>query len=152
MIEKLTPIGESNKPITNKDFRDVLIMVSSICQFLFDEYGVTDQIVKENSQIRNVNQDLRYNDHVTRTRNDMEKLQRTVKVLDVDLDNSFPNGVIENMSSLCETVRSNLVKMRIPVKLLVGSVINVTSKVITNSTVPVAIIPATKDKKLRLRN
>ena len=80
----------------------------------------------------------------------MEKSQRTVKVLDVDLDNSFPNGVIENMSSLCETVRSNLVKMRIPVELLVGSVINVTSKVITNSTVPVAIITATKDKKIEI--
>ena len=84
----------------NKDFRDVLIMVSSICQFLFDEYGVTDRIVKENSQIRNVNQDLRYNDHVTRTRNDMEESQRSMKVLNVNLDNFFPNGVIENMSSL----------------------------------------------------
>ena len=150
MIWKLTPIGESKESSTNKDFRDVLIMMSSICQFLFDENGVMDWIVKENSQIRNVNQDLPYNDHVTRTRNDMEKLQRTVKVLDVDLDNSFPNGVIENMSSLRETMRSNLVKMRIPVDLLVGSVINVTSKVITNSTVPVAIITATKDKKIEI--
>ena len=75
-------------------------MMSSICQFLFDEYGVTDRIFKENCQIRNVNQDLQYNDHVTRTHNDMEKSQRTVKVLEVDLDNSFPNGVIENMSAL----------------------------------------------------
>ena len=58
MIGKLTPIGESNEPITNKDFRDVLLMMSSICTFLFDEYGMTDQIVKENSQICNVNQDL----------------------------------------------------------------------------------------------
>ena len=74
MIEKLTPIGECKEPITNKDFRDVLIMMSSICQFLFVEYGVTDRIVKENSQICNVNQDLRYNDHVTCTHNDMEKL------------------------------------------------------------------------------
>ena len=100
MIGKLTPIGESKVPITNKDFRDVLMMMASICQFLFDEYGVTDRIVKENNQIRNVNQDLQYNDHVTRTHNDMEKSQRTVKVLEVDLDNSFPNGVIENMSAL----------------------------------------------------
>ena len=104
MIGELTPIGESKVPITNKDFRDVLMMMSSICQFLFDEYGVTDRIVKENNQIHNVNQDLRYNDHVTRTCNDIEKSQRTVKVLDVDLDNSFPNGVIENMSALGETV------------------------------------------------
>ena len=122
MIGELTPIGESKVPITNKDFRDVLLMMASICQFLFDEYG-----------------------------NDMEKSQRTVKVLDVDLENSFPNGVIENMSALRETVRSNLFKMKIPVELLAGSVINVTSKVITNCTVPVAIIAATKDKKFKLR-
>ena len=80
----------------------------------------------------------------------MEKLKRTVKVLDAHLDNSFPNGLIENMSALRETVCSNLVKMRIPVNLLVGSVINVTSKVITNSTVPVAILAATKDKKIKI--
>ena len=57
MIGKLTLIGESKEPIMNKDFWDVLIMMLSICQFLFDEYVVTDQNVK-NSQIRNVNQDL----------------------------------------------------------------------------------------------
>ena len=56
MIGKPTPIGKANEPITNKDFRDVLLMMSSICTFLFDEYGLTDRIVKENSQIRNVNQ------------------------------------------------------------------------------------------------
>ena len=75
---------------------------------MFDEYGVTDRIVNENSQIRNVNQNLRF--QVMRTHNDMEKYQRTVKVLDIFVDNSFPSGVIENMSSLHETVQSNLVK------------------------------------------
>ena len=40
MIGKLTPIGESKVPITNKDFRDVLMMMFSICQFLFDKYEV----------------------------------------------------------------------------------------------------------------
>ena len=80
----------------------------------------------------------------------MEKSQRTVKVLDINLDNSFLSDVIENISSLQETVQSNLVKMKIPVELLVGSVINITSKVITNSTVPVAIIAATKDKKIEI--
>ena len=114
---------------------------------MFDEYGVTNGIVKENSQICNVNQDLRFNDHVTLTCNDVEKAQRTIKVLDINLDNSFHNGMIENMSSLSETMWSNLVKMKIPVELLVGSVINVTTKIITNSTVPAAIIAATKDKK-----
>ena len=41
--------------------------------------------------------------------------------------------------------------MKIPVKLLIGSVINITSIVITNSTVPVAIIAATKDKKNEIK-
>ena len=40
--------------------------------------------------------------------------------------------------------------MKLPVKLLAGCVINVTSKVITNSTVPIAIIAATKDKKIEI--
>ena len=40
--------------------------------------------------------------------------------------------------------------MKIPVELLIGSVINVTSKFIVNSTVPVAIIAATKDKKIKI--
>ena len=40
--------------------------------------------------------------------------------------------------------------MKIPVELLIGSVINVTSKFIVNSTVPVAIIAATKDKKNKI--
>ena len=40
--------------------------------------------------------------------------------------------------------------MKIPVELLVGSVIKVTSKFIVNSTVPVAIIAATKDKKIEI--
>ena len=89
MIKELGHIDESNKTVTNKNFKQVLMMMTTICQFLFEEYDVSDRIVKENKQIRNANQDLRYNDHVTRTRNDMEKSQRTVKVLDVGLDNSF---------------------------------------------------------------
>ena len=117
---------------------------------MFDEYGVTDRIVNENSQICNFYQNLRFNDHVTRTCNDMEKYQRTVKVLNLGIVNSVPNGVIENMGSLRETVRSNLAKMKIPVELLLRSVINVTSNVIINSTVPVAIIAATKDKKIEI--
>ena len=36
--------------------------------------------------------------------------------------------------------------------LLAGSIINVTAKAIRNCTVPVAIIAATKEKKLQLRN
>ena len=86
------------------NFRQVLFMVTTLCQFMFDEYGVTNRIVKENSQICNVNQDLRFNDHVTLTCNDVEKAQRTIKVLDINLDNSFHNGMIENMSSLSETM------------------------------------------------
>ena len=73
IIEDLTPIVENNEPVTKADFRQVLFMVKTLCQFMFDEYGVMDRIVNENSQIRNVNQDLRFNDHVTRTRKDMEK-------------------------------------------------------------------------------
>ena len=109
IIAELTPISENNKRVTKADFRNVLLMVTTLCQFLYDGYSVTDQIVNENNQIRNVNQDLRFNEQFTRTCNDMEKSQRTVKVSDVGIDNSFSKGLIENMSSLPETKRYHLV-------------------------------------------
>ena len=77
IIADLTPVVENNEPVTKAYFRQVPLMVTTLCQFMFDEFGITDRIVKENSQICNVNQDLRFNDHVTCTRNDMEKSQRT---------------------------------------------------------------------------
>ena len=55
----------------------------------------------------------------------------------MSLDSSFGNDVIKNMSTLRENVQLSLVNiMKISVELLVGSVINVTTKVITNCTVP----------------
>ena len=65
-VKQLQAFLKSSKSLT-ADFKQVLFMVTTLCQFMFDEYGLTDQIVNENSQIRNVNQDLRFNDHVTRT-------------------------------------------------------------------------------------
>ena len=79
MIKKLGHIDESNKPVSNKDFKQVIMMMTTLCQFLFEEYEVLDRIVKETKQIRNANQDLLYNSHVTRTRSDMEKSKRTHK-------------------------------------------------------------------------
>ena len=38
MIKELGHIDESNKPVTNKDFKQVLMMLTTICQFLFEEY------------------------------------------------------------------------------------------------------------------
>ena len=75
IIEDLTPIVDSNEPVTKANFRKVLFMVTTLCQLMFDEYGIKDRILNENSQIRNVNQDQRFNDHVMLTRNDMEKSQ-----------------------------------------------------------------------------
>ena len=37
IIAELTPIGESNEPVTKANFRNVLLMVTILCQFLFDE-------------------------------------------------------------------------------------------------------------------
>ena len=80
----------------------------------------------------------------------MEKSQRTVKVLDFGVDNSFPNGVIENMGSLRETLRSNLAKMKIPVETACRIRYQCNFKFIVNSTVPGAIIAATKDTKIEI--
>ena len=53
MIKELEPIGESNVPVTNKDFKQVLMMLTTICQFLFEEYDVSDKISKKNKQKKN---------------------------------------------------------------------------------------------------
>ena len=150
MIKTLEHIDNSSAPVSNKDFRQVIMMMTTLCTFVSQEYEVSDRIVKETKQIRNENQDLRYNSHVTRTRSDMEKSQRTVKVLNVDVDNSFRNGVIENMSALRESVKKNLYKIITNADLLAGSIINITAKNVLNNSVPVAILAATKDKKIEI--
>ena len=36
IIEDLTPIVENNEPVTKANFRQVLFMVTTLCQFMFD--------------------------------------------------------------------------------------------------------------------
>ena len=54
------------------------------------------------------------------------------------------------MNALRATMKNNLYKIITLVDLLVSSIKNVTAKAIRNCTVPVAIIAATKEKKMEL--
>ena len=42
---------------------------------------------------------MKYNETVTRTQNDMEKAQRTVKILDMNIDSTNKTGTIDNVAS-----------------------------------------------------
>ena len=47
IIEDLTPIVDSNEPVTKANFRKVLFMVTTLCQLMFDEYGIKDRKIFE---------------------------------------------------------------------------------------------------------
>ena len=59
--------------------------------------------------IQNSNNDLKYNKTVTRTQKDMEKSQRTVKILEMKIDSTNKTGQIDNASLLRDTIRKNLI-------------------------------------------
>ena len=54
------------------------------------------------------------------------------------------------MSALRDSVKKNLYKMITDADLLARSIINITAKNILNGSVPVAIVAATKEKKIAL--
>ena len=92
---------------------------------------------------------MKYNETVTRTQNDMEKSQSTVKILDMKIDSTNKTGQIDNASLLRDTIRKNLKDIfKIPADLLLGTLIQITSKTLKNGSAPVAIIANTKDTKI----
>ena len=80
----------------------------------------------------------------------MEKAQRTVKILDMPVEDSLIGGKIENTNTARENVKKTLKnKLNISLELLIGSSITLNTKSICDSNTPVGIIAADKDKKSR---
>ena len=52
---------------------------------------------------------MKYNETVTRTQNNMEKSQGTVKILEMKIDSTNKTGRIDNASLLRDTIRKNLI-------------------------------------------
>ena len=70
---------------------------------------------------------MKYNETVTRTQNDMEKSQRTVKILDMKIDSTNKTRQIDNDALLRDTIRKNIIDIfKIPADLLLGTLIQIT--------------------------
>ena len=77
-MSKLKPTIETDQTPTKDEFVKLYSIIQCLCTYVFNEYEVMDTLIKENKEIRNSNNDMKYNKTVTRTRNDMEKSQHTV--------------------------------------------------------------------------
>ena len=80
----------------------------------------------------------------------MEKSQRTVKILDMPVEDSLIGGKIENINTARENVKKTLKnKLNVSQDLLIGSSITINTKSICDGNTPIGIIAADKDKKSR---
>ena len=80
-----------------------------LCTYVFDEFEVLDTLIKESKDILNSNNDMKYNKSVTHTRNDMEKAQCTIKILEMNIDSTKKTGTIDNVASMRDSIRENLI-------------------------------------------
>ena len=71
----------------------------------------------------------------------MEKSQRTVKILDMKIDSTNKTGQINNAALQRDTIKKHLIDIfKVPADLLLGTLIQITSKTPKNKSAPVAII------------
>ena len=81
----------------------------------------------------------------------MEKSQRTVKILDMPVEDSLIGGKIENTNTARENVKKTLKnKLNVAPEHLIGSSITINTKSICEGNIPVGIICADKDKKISI--
>ena len=94
---------------------------------------------------------MKYAQHCESLKKDMEKAQRTVKVLDMPVEDSLVNGKIENMNTARDNVRKTLKdKLNVTPDTLVGSTISINTRSIREGNTPVAIVANDKDKKISI--
>ena len=75
----------------------------------------------------------------------MEKSQRTVKILDMPVEDSLIGGKIENINTARENYKETLKnKLNVSSDLLIGSSITINTKSIHDGNTPVGIIAADK--------
>ena len=93
---------------------------------------------------------MKYAQHWEKLKKEMEKSQRTVKVLDMPIEDSIIGGEIENSQgkSKKKTLKN---KLNVSLEHLISSSITINTKLIRNGNTPVGIIAPIKIKKSRLR-
>ena len=151
IMEGLAPMISDNATPDHASFKALYQLVIYLTHVVFEDYGTVDRVVKENREIRESNQTMKYAQHCENLKKDMEKAQRTVKVLDMPVEDSLVNGKIENMNTARDSVRKTLKdKMNVTPDTLVGSTISINTRSIREGNTPVAIVASDKDKKISI--
>ena len=108
IMKWLAPIvADKNAPTPNcKDFNALYQNVIFFSHVVFEDYGTVDRVVNENREIRESNQTMKYAQHCDKLKKKMEKSQRTVKILDMPVEDSLIVGKIENTNTARENVKN----------------------------------------------
>ena len=153
IMKGLAPIiDDKNAPTPNREaFNALYQIVIFLSHVVFEDFGTVDRVVNENREIRESNQTLKYAQHCDKLKKEMEKSQRTVKILDMPVEDSLIGGKIENTNTARENVKKVLKnKLNVSSDLLIGSSISINTKSIRDGNTPVGIIAADKDKKITI--
>ena len=153
IMKGLAPIiDDKNAPTPNREaFNALYQIVIFLSHVVFEDFGTVDRVVNENREIRESNQTLKYAQHCDKLKKEMEKSQRTVKILDMPVEDSLIGGKIENTNTARENVKKVLKnKLNVSPDLLIGSSISINTKSIRDGNTPVGIIAADKDKKITI--
>ena len=91
IMKGLAPIIEDkNAPTPNREaFNALYQIVIFLSHVVFEDFGTVDRVVNENREIRESNQTLKYAQHCEKLKKEMEKSQRTVKLLDMPVEDSL---------------------------------------------------------------
>ena len=151
IMKGLAPMVSDNGTPDHASFKALYQLVIYLTHVVFEDYSTVDRVVKENREIRESNQTMKYAQHCENLKKDMEKAQRTVKVLDMPVEDSLVSGKIENMNTARDSVRKTLKdKMNVTPDTLVGSTISINTRSIREGNTPVAIVASDKDKKISI--
>ena len=127
-MKGLAPIiADKNEPTPNREaFNALYQIVIFLSHVVFVDYGTVDHVVKENREIRELNQTMKYAQHYEKLKKEMEKSQRTVKILDMPVEDSLIGGKIENTNMARENVKKNFKnKLNVSPDLLIESSITI---------------------------
>ena len=91
IMKGLEPIIEDkNAPTPNREaFNALYQIVIFLSHIVFEDFGTVDRVVNENPEIRESNQTLKCAQHCEKLKKEMEKSQRTVKILDMPVEDSL---------------------------------------------------------------
>ena len=151
ILNELGPIVTNRDSPTPEAFNALYQIVIYLADVVLKDFSTVDRVVKENREIRESNQNMKYAQHCENLKREMEKSQRTVKILDMPIEDSTINGKIENFNTARDNIKATLkTKMNVAPDTLIGSTISINSKSIRDGNTPVAIVAADKDKKIAI--